>query len=68
MPALDEILKTFNKTLAQLEAVVTANTNQAAAKLNLADQLEDEAFALQDEAAKAQGVAKRILELAGKDA
>jgi hypothetical protein len=68
MPALNKILKSFNKTLAQLEAVVTTNTNQAASKLALADQLEDEAIALQDEAAKAQGVAKRIRELVGEDA
>ena len=68
MPALNKILKTFNKTLAQLEGVGTADTNQAASKLEQADQLKDEAFVLQEEAAKAQGVAKRILELAREDA
>lgn len=65
MNQLNKILKSFTKTLAQLEDLAETNLRTAVAKEEAAARLHDEADALLDEADAARNAAERLRDLVG---
>lgn len=65
MKALNNILKSFQKTLMALEDLSARNTTVAVQKREQAMDLEEEATDLMTEARKAEDIAKNLRELLG---
>lgn len=66
MKALNNILKSFQKTLMALEDLNARNRAVAASKIEQATLLEEQADELLTEATKAQSIANNIKELLGE--
>jgi len=66
MKALNNILKSFQKTLLALEDLNVRNRAVAASKIEQATLLEEQADELLTEATKAQSIANNIKELMGQ--